>query len=191
MTGLSEPDADQPASIAGRSSQPPQSKEVTLGYRLSRLVHRLAFTRDRGLFGLMRRLFRRWDKKPGVLGRMAYGVERQSKRLLYGCQDCGDCSLPDCAYLCPRHACSKSGRNGPCGGSADGRCELDDKECFWARVYERLKSLRRIGARCSTAGGDLQSALKNTSSWANFYLDRDHSAPARRENAGRARRKRA
>ena len=146
-------------------------------------MHRLAFTRGQGLFGLMRRLFGRWDKKPGVVGRMAYGVERGSKQLLYGCQDCGDCSLPDCAYLCPRLSCSKCGRNGPCGGSAGGRCELDDKECFWARVYERLKSYGESEKMLERPPVFYNAELKNTSSWANFYLDRDHSAkqPGRRE----------
>ncbi len=48
-------------------------------------------------------------------------------------------SLPETAYPCPRVACSKNGRNGPCGGSHDGICEWDDKPCFWARAYQRMK----------------------------------------------------
>ena len=108
---------------------------------------------------------------------MAYGVERQSKRLLYGCEECGDCNLPDCAYLCPRHACSKGSVNGPCGGSAEGRCELDDKDCFWARVYERLKTYGESEQMLDRPVNIYNPQLKNTSSWANFYLDRDHSAP--------------
>ena len=112
-------------------------------------------------------------------------MERESKRLLYGCQDCGDCSLPDCAYLCPRHACSKASRNGPCGGSAKGRCELDDKECFWARVYERLKAYGESEQMLDGPVVIYNPQLKNTSSWANFYLDRDHSAPQGRRSSGR------
>ena len=44
------------------------------------------------------------------------------------------------------------------------------------------EGLRRIGADARPAGGDsTMPQLKNTSSWANFYLDRDHSAgPASR-----------
>ena len=79
---------------------------------------------------MLKRIYARWDKKPGFLSRMAYRIEGASKLAMYGCRDCGDCSLPDCAYLCPKKWCSKCGRNGPCGGSAGGRCELDDKECF-------------------------------------------------------------
>ncbi len=177
MTGLSEPTQINPA-YRRSLAEPPPSKQVTLSYRLSRWVHGWAFTRDRGLFSLLRGFFARWDKNPGVLGRLTYGVERGSKRLLYGCEECGDCSLPDCAYLCPRHVCSKTGRNGPCGGSAKGRCELDDKECFWARVYERLKAYHESEQMLDRPVVIYKTQLKNTSSWANFYLDRDHSAPA-------------
>ena len=157
---------------------PPKSKQVNLSYRLSRLVHGMAFTRDRALYPLLRRVFARWDKKPGFLSRMAYRLERISKLAMYGCQDCGDCSLPDCAYLCPKKYCSKCDRNGPCGGSADGRCELDDKECFWARIYERLKYYGESQTMLDRPVTIYNVTLKNTSSWANTYLDRDHHAPA-------------
>ena len=124
----------------------------------------------------MQRLFRRWDKKPGISGRVVYSLERASKHALYGCQDCGDCSLPECAYLCPRYSCSKCGRNGPCGGSADGRCELDDKECIWARIYERLKSYGESQTMLDGPLAFYNAKLDRTSSWANFYLERDHAA---------------
>ena len=180
MTCLSEPTQINKEYLKSLK-KPPPSKEDNLHYRVSRFVHNLAFTREKGLYGFMRSLFARWDKKPGLLGHAAYSVERQSKRLLYGCQECGDCSLPDCAYLCPRHACSKSGINGPCGGSAKGRCELDDKECFWARVYERLKAYGESEHMLDRPVVIYNSQLKNTSSWANFYLDRDHGAQKHEE----------
>ena len=127
----------------------------------------------------MQRLFRRWDKKPAGISRrrLAYWLERMSKHALYGCQDCGDCSLPECAYLCPRHSCSKCGRNGPCGGSADGRCELGDKECLWARVYERLESYGEAETMLDGPLAFYNAELDHTSSWANFYLERDHTGP--------------
>ena len=43
------------------------------------------------------------------------------------------------AYLCPESHCSKNQRNGPCGGSRDGDCEVPGKPCVWARAYERQK----------------------------------------------------
>lgn len=176
QTGLSEPTRINPE-YRRSLAQPARSEQVTLGYRFSRQLHNLFFTRDKGMYGLMQRLFRRWDKQPGLLGRMAFAVETCSKRLAYGCQECGDCSLPDCAYLCPKYACSKSGRNGPCGGSAGGRCELDDKECFWTRVYQRMKYYGESEQMLDRPTVVYDATLQHTSSWANTFLDRDHHAP--------------
>ncbi len=175
QTGLASPDGFNRQFMASLA-RPPKSREVTLSYRLSRFVHRLAFTRGQGIHGWMRRLFRRWDKKPGISGRLVYALERTSKHALYGCQECGDCNLPECGYLCPRYSCSKCGRNGPCGGSADGRCELGDKECMWARIYERLKSYGESQTMFDGPPAFYDAALERTSSWANFYLQRDHAA---------------
>jgi len=175
-SGLATPERLNPEYVRSLRS-PAKPKEVTAWYKLSRQVHEWAFTRGKGLYGLMQKLFGRLDRKPGVMASLAHQLERTSKQLGYGCKDCGDCSLPDCGYLCPLAGCSKGSRNGPCGGSCGGQCELQDKECFWARVYQRLKY---YGESERLAEGPVvvyNAALKNTSSWANTYLDRDHHAP--------------
>ncbi len=59
---------------------------------------------------------------------------------LFGCRDCGDCSLPEIAYVCPESQCAKNQRNGPCGGTREGLCEVYDTECIWSQAYERLKA---------------------------------------------------
>jgi len=34
--------------------------------------------------------------------------------------------------------------NGPCGGSVDGRCEINkDTECIWQSIHDRLSGLGR------------------------------------------------
>lgn len=176
QTGLGESTRINPEYLRSLE-RPPRSKFVSFRYRLSRRVHAALFTRDKGLWGAMRQIYGRWNKKAGPLSRLAYAAEKTSKHMLYGCEDCGDCSLPDCAYLCPRRFCSKHGRNGPCGGSACGRCELGDKECFWAQVYERLKYYGESEDMLDRPITLYNAELKNTSSWANTYLDRDHHAP--------------
>ncbi len=182
-TGMSAPDRINPEYKRSLKS-PPKSKHVTLNYRISRRVHDLAFHRGRGLYGLLTRVFARWDKKPGWLSRFSYWLERESKHLGYGCQDCGDCSLPDCAYLCPMAHCSKHARNGPCGGSAEGKCELLDKECFWARVYDRLKYYGQSEQMFDGPIVIYDAKLKHTSAWANTYLDRDHFGRDQGQAAG-------
>jgi methylenetetrahydrofolate reductase (NADPH) len=84
--------------------------------------------------------------------------------------------LPEIAYLCPESQCAKNQRNGPCGGSHDGLCEVTERECIWARAYERLKS---YGEEASMLDGPVvfyDNALRGTSAWANTFLGRDHTA---------------
>jgi len=61
------------------------------------------------------------------------------------CQACGDCILGLTAGICPIARCSKQLLNGPCGGSQDGRCEVDESiPCAWQLIYERAKALGRL-----------------------------------------------
>jgi methylenetetrahydrofolate reductase (NADPH) len=166
--------------------KPEKTKEITLGYRISNQVHDWFFTPGKAFYPSMQRIFRRWEKRPGVLGHMAYWFEKKAKRAGFDCQDCGDCSLPDCAYLCPMIACSKHSRNGPCGGSDHGQCELGDKDCFWARVYQRLKYSGEAEHMFDGPVVFYNSQLKHTSSWANTYLGKDHSAPVSEEDSSPA-----
>jgi ferredoxin len=62
------------------------------------------------------------------------------------CLGCGDCVLDLTAGICPRTRCSKGLMNGPCGGSENGKCEVDPEnlDCGWNLIYQRLKSLNRL-----------------------------------------------
>ena len=61
------------------------------------------------------------------------------------CRACGDCVLELTAGICPIARCAKGMLNGPCGGSKDGRCEVDpEKPCAWHLIYERLKRLGQL-----------------------------------------------
>ena len=55
------------------------------------------------------------------------------------CAGCGDCILHLTGGLCPIARCAKSLLNGPCGGSVDGKCEINPKvECIWQLIHDRL-----------------------------------------------------
>lgn len=62
------------------------------------------------------------------------------------CRACGDCVLYDTGGICPVTRCAKGLLNGPCGGQADGKCEVGGwvKDCAWVLIYERLKKLGRL-----------------------------------------------
>ena len=61
------------------------------------------------------------------------------------CQACGSCVLDKTAGICPITRCSKSIFNGPCGGSAGGKCEIAPEiDCAWQLIYDRLKALGKL-----------------------------------------------
>jgi ferredoxin len=56
------------------------------------------------------------------------------------CQGCGNCMLHRTSGVCPVARCAKSLLNGPCGGSRNGKCEVDiDTPCIWQIIVDRLK----------------------------------------------------
>jgi ferredoxin len=69
------------------------------------------------------------------------------------CLACGDCKLGVLGGVCPVTRCSKSLSNGPCGGSVDGKCEVDPEniECGWQLIYDRLKTLGKLDVLCENA----------------------------------------
>ena len=63
------------------------------------------------------------------------------------CKQCGECFLNLTGGICPLTACSKSLVNGQCGGTKNGKCEVDpNMECGWERIYQKLKKIGRLDA---------------------------------------------
>jgi ferredoxin len=59
------------------------------------------------------------------------------------CAGCGNCRLGEFVGICPITRCAKHMLNGPCGGSQDGKCEVNPgTECAWQLIYERARALR-------------------------------------------------
>ncbi|MBI2497387.1 MAG: methylenetetrahydrofolate reductase C-terminal domain-containing protein [Opitutae bacterium] len=169
VSGLADPERPAPGAAA------PAAKNVTIGYRFAQFAHATLFTPGTPAWKLGARLCagaRHPDQGPWALR----AAERLGKAVLFGCKDCGDCSLPDIAFLCPESACAKNQRNGPCGGTRDGRCEAGDFECIWARAYDRLKAEGRADELLAHAPVLQDQHLRGTSSWANTWLGCDHLA---------------
>jgi len=58
------------------------------------------------------------------------------------CQGCGSCLLGLTGGICPIARCAKRLFNGPCGGSSNGKCEINpDLDCAWQLIWDRLKAL--------------------------------------------------
>jgi methylenetetrahydrofolate reductase (NADPH) len=154
-----------------------QKHERPLMFLFSRAVHRSLFEPASPLFKPMRRLMQFLDSSP-FWYRVFHFFERWSKSALYGCKDCGDCALSDVAYLCPVSQCPKDQRNGPCGGSFQGWCEVypGKKLCVWVRAYLRLNRRGREEELGKHIVPPCNWELWQTSSWINYFLGRDHSA---------------
>ena len=73
------------------------------------------------------------------------GVTEEKGLWTERCQACGDCILATTGGICPIARCSKRMSNGPCGGSSDGKCEVNKEiACGWHLIYERLKELGQL-----------------------------------------------
>lgn len=61
------------------------------------------------------------------------------------CIACGDCVLAETGGICPVTMCPKGLLNGPCGGTLDGKCEVDrEKDCAWTLIYRKLERLGKL-----------------------------------------------
>jgi methylenetetrahydrofolate reductase (NADPH) len=173
-TGLSSDEVNRVYLASKRDRRTTLS--VPAKYRLSRRLHDSVFSSDAPLHEKGRGLYRRLERSPRPVRRVAHALEQAAKVPLFGCKDCGDCSLPEIAYVCPESQCAKNQRNGPCGGTRDGLCEVYDTECIWSEAYERLKA---YGEEESMLDGPVvvkDNALQGTSAWANTFLGRDHQS---------------
>lgn len=126
---------------------------------------------ETGLRNALKGVMKWVDSKPA----MAHTLERLEfavKSPMFGCQACGNCVLSDMEYVCPM-TCPKNMRNGPCGGTHEGQCEVyPDKPCIWVAVYDRAKAANELDYLRNYIPPRLLS-LKGTSSWINFFLNRD------------------
>lgn len=61
------------------------------------------------------------------------------------CGGCGTCLIHLFEGMCPIARCSKSILNGPCGGSAKGKCEISKEvDCIWDMIVRKKMDLGRL-----------------------------------------------
>ena len=94
-------------------------------------VHRISLYIDRPVIPALDTLFIAVEDAPGYFREV--------------CAQCGQCILGETAGICPITACHKGLVNGPCGGTNNGKCEVDpEKDCAWTLIYERLRDQGRL-----------------------------------------------
>lgn len=61
------------------------------------------------------------------------------------CSQCGNCITYRTGGICPITRCPKGLINGPCGGSYEGKCEVDStRDCAWVLIYNKLKEQGKL-----------------------------------------------
>ncbi len=143
---------------------------------ISRFAHYWGLTLDERLNKVLAASMDRRDKKKGTL--RPHGIEHAGKALMYGCQDCGDCGLEATGYSCPMTQCPKCQRNGPCGGSDDGWCEVHpgEKYCIWYMAYHRAKKHNELDKLKSYITPPNDWGHFGSSAWSNYTHRRDNIA---------------
>jgi methylenetetrahydrofolate reductase (NADPH) len=151
-----------------------RSGQNAWGYALMRLFHRLLFAADAPFYGTVCSFFRRIDRTllEPPFTELEYWMKFASSR----CRRCGDCTLAEMAFLCPQSQCPKFLFNGQCGGSSDGWCEVfpGKRRCIFVRAYDRLRTYSEEESLKGEYIRPRDWSLDQTSSWANYFLGRDH-----------------
>jgi len=92
----------------------------------------------------MARRFKQSPVLPGV-NTTFIGVLEKPGLFTEECSGCGDCDLDVFGAVCPFTRCAKKLLNGPCGGSQNGKCEVNaETDCAWHLIIERLKALGQM-----------------------------------------------
>lgn len=174
-TGLSSTQINQEYLHSKRQKVLAKSrKNIAISYKINRVIHESIFEEKSFGFLIGKKIFHQIDRGVRGLKKFMHGVEQVTKILAFDCRDCGDCSLPDIAFLCPESQCIKNQRNGPCGGTRSGKCEIGEKDCIWALAYDRLKAYGEEEQMLDRPVVFKDGALKGTSAWVNAFLGRDY-----------------
>ena len=145
-------------------------------FRFFKAVHDQFFNYEAPLAPFLRSIAR-------LLGGRSAGMlavqllEDPVKALLLECRRCGDCAIQHVAFLCPESQCPKHIRNGACGGSRNGCCEVfPERNCVWFRAWERWADAGQPEEMAANCIPPRLWELDGTSSWLNFHLRRDHQS---------------
>ena len=125
------------------------------------------------------------ERGEGAIYKLFNSSEKGFKYLLFECEECGDCFLPENFGLCTIGGCEKGMDNAPCGdATVDGHCGNNlDRLCIGERIYEAAAS--EDDGQPTEGKGRQQlraiinkprnPALQHTSSIINYLFEKDHT----------------
>jgi len=153
---------------------------ATLGKRFFDFSHRAFLDADHLGFCVFKKTmgFLGADKGKGFIYKVFNANEKAFKYLLFDCEECGDCFLPENFGLCTIGGCEKGMDNAPCGdATVDGRCGNNlERVCIGDRIYQAAASenggLDRLR---DIINPPRIGALEHTSSILNYLFGKDHT----------------
>ncbi len=160
-----------------QAAQPELPMTEYLKFHFLKMIHTLLFNKDSWTAPYCEKFAQWLDERHNLSNWLKKLIEDPVKSMLLSCRKCGDCAIHYLAFQCPESGCPKHTRNGACGGSRDGRCEVfPDKWCVWVSAFRRLDSVSQIDKITGTCIPPRMWELNNTSAWLNYYLHRDHQS---------------
>jgi len=118
------------------------------------------------------------EKGEGAVYKLFTASEGAFKYLVFDCEGCGDCYLPENFGLCTIGGCEKGMDNAPCGdATADGKCGNNpERVCIGELIYQAAASKEQgIEKLRQTINKPRIKALERTSSILNYLFGRDHT----------------
>ena len=160
--------------------KPPAKYPKKFRQRVFNFMHHWLLDPDYRGFHVFKRVmsFFGTGKGKGLFYKLFNACEKPVKYLMFDCQTCGDCFLPEDFSWCTMGGCEKGMSNAPCGdATVDGRCGNNlDRICIGEYIYEAaaaekdgLQKLR------TTINKPRNPALADTSSILNYLLGKDHA----------------
>lgn len=137
--------------------------------------HSLFFSEHAIFYPIVSYFAKKIDK--GFLKKPFTWFEYYSKTFMNECRFCGDCVMHELGYQCPMSKCPKNQRNGACGGSRDGWCEVypGKQRCIYVEMYEQYKAKNKEYSMKLRYIPPANWDLYKTSSWLNFFNKRDYN----------------
>ncbi|MCL5281762.1 MAG: methylenetetrahydrofolate reductase C-terminal domain-containing protein [Planctomycetes bacterium] len=201
--GGQRPEGGTPTAANPQSSEPfylyeepdPESRPVTprptFGKRFFDFSHRAFLDPKHTGFHVFKKTMAVLgaDAGTGAIYKLFNSSEKAFKYLLFECQECGDCFLPENFGLCTIGGCEKGMDNAPCGdATVDGRCGNNlERICIGERIYQaaaseeggRWKMQDRGRPKLRTIINPPRNpALEHASSIINYLFGKDHTMRA-------------
>ena len=165
--------------VNGKPAQPPKIHKK-FKQKFFNFFHRTILDPDhRGFHAFKKTMsFLGAEKGKGFVYSLFNASEKSMKYLLFDCQECGDCYLPENFGLCTVGGCEKSMDNAPCGdATVDGRCGNNlDRVCIGELIYEAAVAQEGgIEKLKAIINKPRIPALEHTASILNYLFGKDHT----------------